>query len=420
MNKHTQGRFWLSVALGIALSVTMTQIARAAAPVGADVYRLPAGQVIADDLYIAASEIYIDGTIEGDLVAAGQTIVINGTVTGDALLAGASIELNGQVEGDMRAAGAEIAIAGVVGEDLIAGGGGSTMAPLTVGARQLSPGIRLAESAQVGGDALLGGGAGQIDGAIGGDLWLGMGTAELAARVGGDAEIAGETLRVADTARISGALRYTSPTTNPALEAIAATAQYTPPAPEQRPDPAAAVLGWVLRTALALAGFALLAWLTMRLAPQLLTSPASTLAAQPGRAGLYGLLTALLFVFVPLASALLMFVMGLFWGWFPALALGLALFGALAVLWFLSPLVTGLWLGRRLATALGREASDLTALLGGALLLALLGRIPVVGWLVSLVSFVLTLGALIAVRRPGSGDRPVAQPLGTPTLAPLA
>jgi len=418
MNRFKQGRFWLIVALGVVLSVTVTQTARAAAFVGTNIYRLPAGEVITDDLYITASEIYIDGTVKGDLIAAGSTIVINGTVTGDALLAGASIQLNGRVDGDMRAAGAEVAVAGTIGEDLIAGGGGGTSFPISAANQTVDPGIRLADSAQIGGDALIGAGAGSIDGAIVGDLWLAMGATTLAATVGGDAEIASETLSVAETADIAGALRYTTPVPNPALEAIATTAQYTAPTPAQRPDPLATVLGWVLRTALVLAGFALLAWLTLRLAPRLLTGPASALAAQPGRAGLYGLLTALLFIFLPLASALLVFVMVMFWGWFPGVVLGLALFGVLAMLWFFSPLITGLWLGRWLATTLGREANDLAALLGGVLLLALLGRLPYVGWLVSLASFVLALGALIVARRAGNAGKPVGQALAQPILAP--
>jgi hypothetical protein len=420
MNRCKQVRFWLTVALGVILSVTLTQTAQAAAFAGTDVYRLPAGQVISDDLYVAASEIYIDGTVEGDLIAAGRTIVINGTVTGDAMLAGASIQMNGRVDGDMRAAGAEVAVAGAIGEDLIAGGGGGTIIPFAAGEQPLTPDVHLADSARVGGDALLGAGAGSVAGTILGNLWLGMGTATLAARVGGNAEIASDSISVADTADISGALRYTTTAPNPTLEAIAATAQYTPPTPEQRPDPLAAVLGSLLRTALVLAGFALLAWLTLRLTPRLLTVPASALAAQPGRAGLYGLLAALLFIFVPVASAALMFVMVLFWGWFPGVALGLALFGVLALLWFLSPLITGLWLGRLLATANGREANDLTALLGGVVLLALLGRIPYVGWLVSLASFVLALGALIVAHRASGGSKPVLQARAQPALAPAA
>lgn len=418
MNRFKQARFWLAVALAVALSATMAQTARAAVFAGSDVYRLAAGQVITDDLYVAASEIYMDGTVTGDLIAAGRTIVINGTVTGDAMLAGASIQMNGRVEGDMRAAGAEVDVAGTIGEDLIAAGGGSTMIPFGAGNQTLAPGVHLSDSARIGGDAVLGGGSGNIGGTIAGKLWLGMGTATLAASVAGDATIASQSIDVANTAAIGGTVRYTTSAANPALEAIAKTAVYTPPTPEQRPDPVAALFTWLLRTTLVLAGFALLAWLIMRLAPRLLTGPASTLAAQPGRAGLYGLLAALLFIFLPLASALLMFVMVLFWGWFPGVVLGLALFSVLAMLWVFSPLITGLWIGRRLAVVFGRETNDLVALLGGVLLLALLGRIPFVGWLVSLVSFVLALGALIVARRAGKDDRAVPQALVLPVLAP--
>ncbi len=203
--------------------------------------------------------------------------MINGTVTGDALLAGASIAMNGQVEGDMRAAGADITIAGTIGEDLIAGGGGGTIIPFAAGEQPLTPGIHLAKSARVGGDAVLGGGAGSVGGTIVGNLWLGMGTATLAATVGGNADVASNSIRVADTAHISSALRYTSTTPNPTLE------------------------------------------------------------SERGH---------------------------------------------------------------------------------GVLLLALLGRLPVVGWLVSLVSFVLALGALIVARRVGGAGRPAAQALAPPALAP--
>jgi cytoskeletal protein CcmA (bactofilin family) len=400
MNLFKKIHVWLIVALIVALGLGATQTVQAATFVGTDVYRLNAGQVIKDDLYVSASEIYIDGTVEGDLIAAGNTIVINGTVTGDALLAAASIQLNGQVAGDMRVAGSGVEIAGTVGEDLLAAGGGNTMTPFTGGMQSLAPGVRLTDQAKIGGDAALAGGSGNIAGTIAGDLWLGMGTAVLAANVAGNATIAGQSISVAAPAVIAGTLHYTSPTTNPQLEAIAKSATYPPPTPEQRPDPVALALDWVLRTALVLAGFALLAWLIMRLIPGIVTGPASALAAQPGRAGLYGLITVLLFIFVPLASALLIFVMVLFWGWFPGIVLGLALFSLLAMFWFLSPLITGLWLGRWLVVALGRETNDLAALLGGVLLLALLGRIPFIGWSVSLMSCVLALGALIVMRRP--------------------
>lgn len=417
MNRFKQIRFWLTMMLGVVFGMAVIQTVWAAEFESVEVYRLPAGEVITDDLYIAASEIYIDGTVEGDLIAAASTIVINGTITGDAMLGGASIQINGQIEGDMRAGGTAIEVTGTIGEDMLAAGGGGPMVPQFTANQFLASGVRLSDRARVGGDVILAGGSGTIAGTIDGDLWLGMATATLAAQVAGDARIASDAISVTEPARIAGVVRYTSTVPNPALEAIATTAEYAPPTQEQRPDPVATTLAWLFRTLLVLAGFALLAWLTLRFAPRLLTEPAGVLATQPARSGLYGLLASLLFIFLPLASVVLVFVMVVFWGWFPGIVLGVALFGVLSMLWLLSPLITGLWVGRWLTTALGREANDLTALLGGVLLLALLGRIPVVGWVISLVSFVLALGALIVARRAAGGGSAV-QTVGTPLLVP--
>jgi hypothetical protein len=130
-----------------------------------------------------------------------------------------------------------------------------------------------------------------------------------------------------------------------------------------------------------------------------LRRPARALDEQTGKASIYGVLTAVAFIFLPVASALLVFLMVLFWGWFPGMVMGIFLFGALALVWFLSPLMTGLWLGQKLARLLGRETADLPALLGGVLVLVLLGRIPILGWFVYLVSFILAIGALVVSRQ---------------------
>ena len=85
---------------------------------------------------------------------------------------------------------------------------------------------------------------------------------------------------------------------------------------------------------------------------------------------------------------------------------GLGLLSALTLLWFLSPLITGLWLVR----ALGRRIDSVAALLLGVVVIVLLGRIPIVGWFVYLVSFVFALGGLIlAWRTSRSAPEPGAQ-----------
>lgn len=401
--RHSIRNMWLiGVCIGL-LGLIVTPTALSAEFIdGGEVYRLAAGDAIEDDLYVAAREIHIDGTVQGDLVAAGALVEVNGTVTGDAMLAGAGIVINGEIQDDARLAGASVAVAGTIGDDLLAGGGGDTGGfSFPIAGQPMPQGVRLAEEAQVGGDALLFGGEGEIAGTIDGNLTTGMGSQVLAARVAGDTELHGDTIQVRDTAQVGGMLQYTSDERIAISEGVAADVEFIERTEDRPASPTTVVLNWLLRTILILAGFALAGWLLLRLAPGFLVAPARAIDKQPGRASLLGVLVTLLFIFVPLASALLVFLMILFWGWFPGIVMGLFLFGGLALAWFLSPLVTGLWLGRRLTTALGRDASNLAALLIGVLIIVLLGRIPFVGWFVYLISFILALGAIFVTRRPG-------------------
>lgn len=391
---------WLLVLFTVLMGTLLAGTALAAEFASNEIYRLPVGEVVTDDLYVAATEIYIDGTIEGDLIAAGNYVEISGTVTEDAIIAAAEINISGTIQDDARLGAAGITISGTIGDDLLmAAGGGADGFTFPIGGRTVEQGIRLDRSAQVGGDVIVGAGAAIVDGTIAGDLLAGAGSLTLAAEVAGAARLDVEQLVVLDAARVAGTLRYTSMEQGAIPEGVAPNVEFVVKAEERaQPQPVNQLLGWLVRTVLIVAGFALLGWLVLRFAPGTLMRPARTLAVNPGRAVLSGLLIALLFIFLPLASALLVFLMFLFWGWFPGIILFLFLFALLAVIWYLSPLVTGLWLGWQVRRGLGRELNDLTALLAGVVLLVLLGRIPILGWFVYLVSFVLTLGALFMNR----------------------
>ena len=421
MFKHKYYRMWLIILLAGLVTLIPARSGRAAEVAGGEVYRLAAGETVNDDLYVSAGEIYIDGTIQGDLVAAGGYIEINGTVTGDLIAAGGGIVLAGQVEEDARLAGGGIDVTGRVGDDLFAaaGGGSGFFFPTQFGGQNVEPGLRLADSVQVGGDAYVAGGAGNLAGSLSGDLWAGMGELTLATQVAGDAHLESDNIQLDPGAAIAGTLSYTAEAPVASADQVANNVEYSAPEPEAAANPIWDMLGWLARTAGILLGFALLAWLLLRFAPRLLTRPANAIANRPARAGLYGLLAAVGFIFIPLISALLVFLMVLLWGWFPGLVLAFFLFGALALLWFLSPLVTGLWLGQRLNLALGREVDYLPLLVTGVLLLALLGRIPILGWLVYLVSFILALGGLIVARWPGGGT-PSVIPVESPRPAPYS
>ncbi|MBX3049851.1 MAG: hypothetical protein KF753_00180 [Caldilineaceae bacterium] len=406
-------RKWSIVLLVGLLLLAVTGGALAAEFVdGEDVYRLPADQVINDDLYVGSGEIYIDGTVKGDVYAAGGYIEINGVVEGDLVAVGGGIVIRGQVLDDVRVGGGGIEVTGIVGDDLIAaGGGGQGMTfPMPFGGRTIEPGIRIGSEAQVGGDSVILGGGGRIDGHIAGDLIAMMGTVELLGQVDGNADMQVGSLRVDEGSRVAGTLRYSSPDQVAIPGGAAGAVQYDAPQQEtaQQASLVSQIVGWLVRTALILIGFALLGWLLLRYAPSLLARPVAAIEEKPLESGVYGLVAGILLVFVPIVSTLLVVLLWIFWGTFPALVMAFFLIGGLALIWLFSPLITGLWLGQRILGQAGREGTLTVALLVGVLLIVIVGRVPIVGWLVYFLSFALALGGILRSRQSNLADSPGA------------
>ena len=397
---------------------------------GGDIFRLGADEVISDDLYVAAGEVFIDGTVEGDLIAAGGYVEVNGTVTGDVIIAAGGINLNGVVQDDARLAGGGIVLAGSIGDDLFAAGGGNSVPgmptfPIPVGERTVQQGIQLTSNATVGGDAYVVGGQGNIVGAIEGDLFTGMGTVVLGGQVNGDADLNAQNITVQKSSRVGGVLRYQSSNNVPIPAGVAsAVQQVQPPVAEvaPQPNPVWTFLSWLWRTILLVIGLALLAWVWVRVAPNLLFSTTYAIEARPVEVGIYGIVVAAL---IPLITAALVILAGLFWGWFVALATFAFLFGAIVLLWFFSPLLTGLWVGRKVAERTDRITGTLTTLLVGALLIVLVARlfsvIPFVGVLIAAViylfSFALALGGMWVSRRQPNATPVRVEPEGSDQFA---
>jgi cytoskeletal protein CcmA (bactofilin family) len=406
MLKHTGKRRWLETILAVVAAMLLVGNAVAAQLEDGKTYRLEEGDVVEDDLYVAAEEIFIYGTVHGDLVAAGGTVHVNGTVDEDAILAGADVQVNGQVKDDARIAGASVQVHGTINDDLfVAGGGGEFAFPINLNGRSISPGVTVGEGSEIGGDVFIGAGEGVFEGTVAGDLNASGQIVTLAGTVNQNANLAGQQVHVRHNAQVDGTLAYQSPQEAEIPEDVAANVEYTQTTPQAEGDEqaeeglASIVLGWLIRTAFVLAGFALLGWLVWKFAPGAVTRPTGALEAQPGKAALYGLVVTLLFTLIPLASIVLVLLLGIFWGWFPGMAMAIFLFSLIALFWVLSPVFTGMWVGRKVMTALGKDVGTLSALLAGMLLLGLVGRIPVLGWIIYLVSFVLALGGLVLLAR---------------------
>jgi len=409
---------WTVILVCVALLGLTTMALAADVRGGNDLFRLDANETIDDDLYVTAGEVFIDGTVNGDLVAAGGYVEVNGTVTGDVIIAAGGIRLNGIVQDDARLAGGEIVLAGSIGDDLFVAGGGNTLPgvpnfPIRVGERTIEQGIEFVDNATVGGDAYVVGGEGNLAGSVAGDLFVGMGSVVLAGQVDGKADLNAQSVTVRETAKVGGALRYESENAVVVPAGVATVIQAVEQPAEEAAtaerNPVWGFLGWLWRTFLIALGLLLLGWIWVRIAPNLLLDTTGAIEAKPIEVGLYGLLGAAL---LPLLAAALIILAGLFWGWFVAVVMAAFLLGAILLLWFLSPLLTGLWVGRKVAARTDRFTGTLATLIVGALLIALTARllsaVPCVGVLLAaliyLASFALALGGLFVSRRQPVAD----------------
>lgn len=417
-------RYRLALALSAVMAVLFAGTALAAEVASADeVYILPRGEVIEDDLYVGAGEILIEGTVEGDLVATGGYIEVSGVVMGDVIAAGGGIVISGAVQDDARVAGGGIVVSGSVGDDLfVAGGGGwpvPFMATMQVGEREVPQGVQLPGGSTVGGDAYIVGGAGTLAGTVGGDLFSGMNRLVFSGRVAGNANLNATNLTVDEASRVQGTLRYSTSEAITVPEAVAADVIRTPWEAEVEPRPRnllADILWWMVRTGVIVLGLGVLGWLALTFFPNAVHTPADEMDREPAESGVLGMVAAVLVLPV---SVVLVFLAVLIWGWFPGgLVMFTLLFGLVGIIWLVSPAVTGLWLGRKLGEATGAVRGDLAAMLLGIAVIVLVGRlvalIPCVGELVYrgiyLLSFALAVGSWLMVQR-RKRVPPAAQPV---------
>ena len=415
-------KHWLALAFVAVLAVAVSGAALSAELSGEESYRLDAGEIVDDDLYVGAAEIYIDGIVKGDLIAVANNIELGptgvvegdlvalannikisptGIVQGDLWAAATGIFINGTILDDLRVAGSGIELSGIVADDaFLAAGGGPADIPAGMGPQSTPSGLRV--TGEIGGDAFVVAGGADISGAIGGDLRAGLGTLHLSGAIGGDADIQAGEISASDSARIGGELKYSAPEQLQFPAGVSRDIQYEAPAEDQAAGGTivGAIFGWIFRTVAIGIGVAILGWLLMRFRPNSLVRPVVAIRSNPVETGLYGLLAAALLIFIPVATIILVAFTWAFWGVFPGIAVFVFVVASSAVIWFLSPLLTGAWLGEIIGERLGGDHGPLLLLLMGALLIVVLGRIPFLGWLVYMLSFVLALGGLV---RSGTG-----------------
>jgi hypothetical protein len=139
-----------------------------------------------------------------------------------------------------------------------------------------------------------------------------------------------------------------------------------------------------------IAGLAILGWAVLRFRPNWLVEPVAAINVQPGWAGWLGFTTATSLFLGSFAFAI---IISFFWGGLAAITFAGLIITGLGSIWILSPLITGFWFGQRLST------QPFQGLLFGCSLIVILQVIPLFGFGISLVVFVIALGGLILAPR---------------------
>jgi cytoskeletal protein CcmA (bactofilin family) len=326
-----------------------------------DTITVTSGEVVDDDLYVAADAVAIDGTVDGDLWAAGGTIDINGAVSGSVMAVAETVKIGGQVDHAVRAVGQTLSISGNVNGDLIVAGGE----------------VNIASTAIIKGDILLAAGNIRIDGLIEGDVKGYGGEVTIGNGIKGNVDLKVESLTILPTANIQGDLIYTSEEEadiQSGAQIGGVTTHNLPPVKEEpgKGFPPFGIVGKVIRFLMAL----LAGLVIILIAQRRLTSIAESIRSRPGASAGWG---ALIVFVAPIAAVLVCFtVVGI-----PVGLIGLGLWGMAL---YLAQIPVGLFIGRWI---IGRfRAVEGKALMVGALALGLvllkilevlLGLIPLPG-----------------------------------------
>jgi cytoskeletal protein CcmA (bactofilin family) len=368
MSRHIS-KWLIALLVAVLLTFYMSAPVMAADLRGGDTITIASGEVVDDDLYIAGSNIIIDGTVNGDLWAIGSTITVNGEVKGSIVVAGQTVNINGNVGHAARLAGETVNVSGDVSGDLIV----------------FSSEANIASKAKIGGDFLFGSGNVRIDGPVAGYIKGGGGEVTVANGVGGNIELEVENLTVASTADIGGNLTYTSENEADIQSGAKVGGKTTHNLPEvKKPAPFSGIGGKVL-------GF-LMAFVTgliiILIAPRRSASIADSIRNKPWASLGWG--AVILFATPVTAIMVCITVIGI-----PVAFIALALY-AIAI--YLSQVFVGLFIGRWI---IGRfrevesKAIMIGALATGLVILSILRLIPYLGFWVGLAVALFGLGAML-------------------------
>jgi cytoskeletal protein CcmA (bactofilin family) len=327
-----------------------------------------AGEIIDDDLYLFGQTVTVSGVVTGDAILFGSEVIVDGQIMGSLLVFAQNVRIDGNVAGSVRGGSNTFSFHGSTGRDLMIMANTVTVA------------------GPVGQDFFAAANNAMITGSVARDIKTSMNRLVVDGPVGGDIEANVSELVIGPRALVDGKVTYTSEsdaTVNNQAVVRGALTRLDPPASEVTSGKPAGFSFWgFVRPILSLLVVGLVMIL---LFPEVTKGAAGMIRSKPG--GSLG--TGALIVFVaPIAAVILLVtVIGI-----PISFLSMLLY---IVLLYLSRIFAGYFLASLAFEKLGKELHPVWVTLIGVLVLALIFRIPYVGWLVHLAAVLFGSGAFM-------------------------
>jgi cytoskeletal protein CcmA (bactofilin family) len=152
-----------------------------------------------------------DQVVEGDFYGVGGTIAVSGEVTEDIFLAGGTVTMNGATAADLLVLGGTVDVHGTIADDIRIVGGTVIIAGTVSGnVAVIASELKILSTATIGGDVLFFGGRAEISGEVSGDV---LGTSEalrIDTAIAGDVDVTTRTLTLGERAVVEGNVSYLS------------------------------------------------------------------------------------------------------------------------------------------------------------------------------------------------------------------
>jgi cytoskeletal protein CcmA (bactofilin family) len=332
------------------------------------------GQTHQGTLYAVGSAVDVAGEIKGDLVCVGSTITVSGTVDGDVLCAGSTVSISGHVTGDVRIAGSDLTISGKIDHNLNAMGG-----KLTIDSK-----------AALGEDVAYAGSSAIIDGNITRELYGAMSTLTLNSVVGNNVTIWPGAVTLGDNAKVKGDFNYTTDSALSVDQAKVGGKINFHETPKVTKSPREEFQAWAADFLYWIVAVLLIALSLVWLAPRAVKAITAKMRGEVGSSIGWGFLS--VFVGPILVLALLITTLAAPIGFivFALWVVGLCLAGSLA----------GLAAGQLILGKLNWHADSLPwAALVGVSAVMVASALPVVGWMVSMMTAIWAMGGVILAWR---------------------